>query len=164
MAEGVTVFWANMVLFPGHPLEAVLGRVAVVGQEPASLQRWDDKSETDRSLRSAGLPVARSSRVRKSEPVPKLPAFPAGVKPARGRGSQGVRLVADAAALRRKLDALSAEGVFGDTAMVEEALPGTELTITVMPPASPGPDGASRDDWWALPPCDASATTARACL
>lgn len=164
-ASGATTLWANTVLFGGHPLETVLGEVAIVGQLPAAMQAWDDKFETNRSLARAGLPVARSfllSRTAREE-VRALAdveaavseaglGLPAIVKPVRGRGSQGVTRVRDMAGLRHAAEKLLDEGRFGDTLMVEEFLDGEEVTVTVMPPASPRPDGTAGPEHWALRP------------
>ena len=108
LAAGAGVLWANTVLFEGHPLEAAIGRVAIVGQMPAAMQRFDDKFDTNRILAAAGLPVARSfllSTVARDgvRGIDDLAggdlAFPVIVKPVRGRGSQGVTLVDDMPAL-----------------------------------------------------------------
>ena len=165
LAAGADVLWANTVLFEGHPLEAVLGHVAVVGQLPSAMQAFDDKFETNRVLASAGLPVARSFLLARIErPGVRALAgieaaladhglqFPLIVKPVRGRGSQGVTLVADLPSLRSAAAALIEAATFGDTLMIEEFLEGQEITATVMPPTSPRPDGTVRPGHWALRP------------
>ena len=153
IAAGATILWANSVLFEGHPLEAVLGRVRVVGQVPTLTQRYDDKFATNRMLEQAGLPVARSFLMARAARVGvrALPdvetavaeaglTFPLIVKPVRGRGSQGVTRVADLAALLSAATLLIENAKFGDTLIVEEYLDGEEVTVTVMPPV----DGAYR--------------------
>ncbi|NWK95317.1 biotin carboxylase [Sphingobium lactosutens] len=147
MAAGATILWANSVLFEGHPLEAVVGQVRIVGQLPELMQRYDDKFATNRMLEQAGLPVARSflmaqaarPDVRALAEVEAALAdaglsFPLIVKPVRGRGSQGVSRVADLAALRAAAAGLIEDAKFGDTLIVEEYLAGEEVTVTVMPP------------------------------
>jgi D-alanine-D-alanine ligase len=164
-AAGADTLWANTVLFEGHPLEAVLGEVAIVGQLPAAMQRWDDKFESNRALARAGLPVAKSFLLAGAardgvRGLTELAAalgeeglrLPIIVKPVRGRGSQGVTLVRNPAQLRTVSAALLAEARFGDTLMVEEYLDGEEVTVTVMPPASPRPDGTLGTRHWALRP------------
>jgi hypothetical protein len=79
-------------------------------------------------------------------------SFPMIVKPVRGRGSQGVTLVESLGALRDAATALIAAATFGDMLMVEEFLGGDEMTVTLMPPASPRPDGSRVPTHWALPP------------
>lgn len=144
---GATILWANSVLFEGHPLEAVLGQVRIVGQLPELMQRYDDKFATNRMLEKAGLPVARSFLMAQSaRPGVRALAdieaaiaeagltFPLIVKPVRGRGSQGVTRVVDLAGLVSAAAALIADAKFGDTLIVEEYLAGEEVTVTVMPP------------------------------
>jgi hypothetical protein len=161
LAAGAGVLWANTVLFEGHPLEAAIGRVAIVGQMPAAMQRFDDKFDTNRILAAAGLPVARSfllSTVARDgvRGIDDLAggdlAFPVIVKPVRGRGSQGVTLVDDMPALLAAATALLAAATFGDLLMVEEYLAGEEMTVTVMPPDSPRPGGKHGAGHWALRP------------
>ncbi|AKQ65983.1 D-alanine--D-alanine ligase [Myxococcus hansupus] len=158
---GARVFWANTVLFAGHPLEAVLSRVAVVGQHPAAVHRFDDKFDTNQLLLQRGLPVARSLLVAREARAGVVAldavstqglAFPVMVKPIRGRGSQGVTRTANLAELHAAASALLNGGAFGDTLMLEEYLPGEELTVTVLPPASPTPTGQLGAKHWCLRP------------
>jgi D-alanine-D-alanine ligase len=152
-------------LFEEHPLEQVLGDYDIVGQLPAAMQAFDDKFETNQLLANAGLPVARSfllSGAARNEVCAlhdveqALPdkgmSFPMIVKPVRGRGSQGVTLVENLDALRRAAAALIEAATFGDILMVEGFLGGDEMTITIMPPASPRPDGSRAPTHWALRP------------
>lgn len=155
-AAGASVLWANTVLFEGHPLETALADFDVIGQLPAAMQAFDDKFETNSLLAKAGLPVARSfllsgtakANVCALADVEKACAdrdmsFPMIVKPVRGRGSQGVTLVENLCELRDAAAALIEAATFGDMLMVEEFLGGDEMTVTVMPPASPRPDGST---------------------
>ncbi|MGV3579069.1 hypothetical protein [Brevundimonas sp.] len=164
-AAGATVIWANTVLFEDHPLEGVLGQVEIVGQIPAVMQAYDDKFQTNAMLLQAGLPVARSLLISATarEGVRALAdieaaltsiglSAPVIVKPVRGRGSQGVTLAGDLTAARAAAEALLTGGAFGDTLMIEEFLDGEEVTVTVLPPASPRPDGTISDRHWALRP------------
>lgn len=164
-AAGATVLWANTVLFEGHPLETVLGAVDIVGQLPAAMQAFDDKFETNRLLAAAGLPVAQSfllsdtarSNVAALTDVGAACAargmvFPMIVKPVRGRGSQGVTLAETPDALHDAAAALIEAATFGDMLMVEEFLGGDEMTVTILPPGSPRPDGSRSDRHWALRP------------
>ncbi|KHL24936.1 biotin carboxylase [Croceibacterium mercuriale] len=165
IAAGAGILWANTVLFAGHPLENALAKVAIVGQSPAAMQAFDDKFDTNRLLADAGLPVARSFLLSgaaragvcaladlEQACADRGMTFPLIVKPVRGRGSQGVTLVRDIDALRSSAAALIAEARFGDMLMVEEFLDGDEMTVTVMPPASPRPDGTPAGSRWALRP------------
>jgi hypothetical protein len=161
LAAGAGTLWANTVLFEGHPLEAAIGRVAIVGQLPAAMQRFDDKFDTNRQLVQSGLPVARSFLLSGAardgargldDLAAADPVFPVIVKPVRGRGSQGVTLTHDLPMLRAAAAQLLAEATFGDLLMVEEYLAGEEMTVTVMPPASPRPSGEPGEGHWALRP------------
>lgn len=159
---GATVLWANTILFEDHPIEAVMHERFVVGQLPAMVQRVDDKFITNALLRARGLPVPSSVLVaREARPhvfsladLARLAreghlSPPLVVKPVRGRGSQGVTLVEDSAALLEVADKLLAAGTYGDRLMVEQFLSGEELTVTVMPAGDPlHNDG----DPWSLPP------------
>lgn len=159
-AAGARVLWANTVLFTGHPLEAVLKDVWVVGQEPRTVETFDDKSVTNATLRRAGCPVAASVLVSASAAPGRLGLdrlgaadleahglrFPLMLKPLRGRGSQGVVRVRDLATLqevaRRLLAAREDGGArFGDTLLLEQYLDGEELTVTVMPAGAFERDG-----------------------
>jgi hypothetical protein len=165
IAAGAGILWANTVLFEGHPLDTVPGDIGIVGQLPAAMQAFDDKFDTNRLLAEAGLPVAGSFLIADTA-RPGVSAladvaatcaahglsFPMIVKPVRGRGSQGVTLVETPGQLHDAATALIEAATFGDTLMVEEFLNGDEMTVTVMPPASPHPDGSRSDTHWALRP------------
>ncbi len=164
-AAGASVLWANTVLFEGHPLETAMVDFDIVGQLPAAMQAFDDKFETNHLLAGAGLPVARSFLLSGTgnENVCALAdvedactsrgmSFPMIVKPVRGRGSQGVTLAESLGDLRAAAAALIEAATFGDMLMVEEFLGGDEMTVTVMPPASPRSDGSRASTHWALPP------------
>ncbi len=165
IAAGAGILWANTVLFEGHPLDTAPGDVEIVGQRPAAMQAFDDKFATNELLARAGLPVAGSFLVAmaagpdvcaladvEAACAARGMAWPVIVKPVRGRGSQGVTLVETPARLRAAAAALIEAATFGDTLMVEEFLHGDEMTVTVMPPASPRPDGVRADRHWALRP------------
>ncbi|GGE91241.1 ATP-binding protein [Sphingomonas prati] len=162
---GASVLWANTILFEGHPLETVLADVHIVGQVPAAMQAFDDKFATNRMLADAGLPVAQSFLISVTARAgvcaladvgqacaARGMTFPLIVKPVRGRGSQGVTLVETMTELRTASATLIAAATFGETLMVEEYLAGDEMTVTVMPPASPRPDGSRAQTHWTLRP------------
>lgn len=164
--KGATVIWANTVLFSGHPLESRMEDVWIVGQMPSRQQQVDDKFATNAGLRARGLPVAASVlvapeargsiRAFESLTAPMMKElglqFPLVLKPVRGRGSQGVSRVADRGELASALSALFASGAFGDVAIVEEYLPGEELTMTVMPSPAQGAGTSMPDRPFVLPP------------
>ncbi|QEI05180.1 ATP-grasp domain-containing protein [Pigmentiphaga aceris] len=146
-AAGATLLWANTVLFEGHPLGAVMGKMWIVGQPPKVMHRIDDKFATNLQLRVHSLPVAVSILAALSaspgvQALDKLDAqrlatlglfFPMIVKPVRGRGSQGVTRVDSSAALHEAAQALLEGAEFGDQLIIEQYLPGEELTVTVFP-------------------------------
>lgn len=155
---GAAVFWANTVVFEGHPIEKVIGTHWIVGQLPAAQQAADDKFATNTRLRDHGLPVP-AALLAAHEARPGVAAlasltenalrnagfvFPLVVKPVRGRGSQGVTLVKDHAALLAAAKALIASARFGNEIIVEQYLSGDEMTVTVLPKTGGG--------YWALPP------------
>lgn len=165
IAAGASTLWANTVLFAGHPLEGVLSDYDIVGQLPAAMQAFDDKFGTNQMLADAGLPVARSFLLSGEDRTniialrdveqacaDRAMAFPLIVKPVRGRGSQGVTRVTNIEALRSSASALMEAATFGDMLMVEEYLDGDEMTVPVMPPASPHPDATLTPAHWALRP------------
>ncbi|WNG46950.1 biotin carboxylase [Archangium minus] len=172
--QGARVLWANTVLFAGHPLEAVVHRdVRIVGQHPARVDRYDDKWLTNEELRESGCPVPASLLVATEDGPGTLALaslseaqleerglrFPLVVKPLRGRGSEGVRAVHSLAELKQyAAGLLSTRDVsgnlrYGQRLMVERFLPGTEVTLTVMPPGSYLIGGAERTyaQHWSLP-------------
>jgi D-alanine-D-alanine ligase len=172
--RGATVLWANTVLFDGHPLQSAT-ELLIVGQDPGLVHRCDDKWFTNSWLRSDGRTVATSALLMADHGVQpdSLSAgsltdrmlderglhFPMVIKPVRGRGSEGVRVVADLEDLLDASTELSAAqssdggSRYGVSAIVEEYLPGQEITITVMPAGRYDIDAqeATRPEPWALP-------------
>ena len=174
---GARVLWANTVLFAGHPLEHAAGDVAIAGHRPADVHRYDDKWHTRNVLRAAALPVPAAilAAALPGEGLVPLAGIDAEllaragigpevvVKPVRGRGSQGVTRAHSIPGIIAALSALfsaSAQGpdgpvpLYGTRALVEEFLPGDEITITVLPPGRYVRQGESRlaGSHWALPP------------
>jgi D-alanine-D-alanine ligase len=165
---GATVLWANTYLFVGHPIERVHHqRFRIIGQPGYVVDKWDAKSQALSMLADAGLPVPDSFVIQSSKGAVGLISsgrlgFPVVVKPVRGRGSEGVVVVRDIDTLDRaiveRLDAVvDIDGVpharFGYRMIVEEFLPGRELTVTVMPPGMYTLNGRreSKVKHWVLP-------------
>ncbi|HUD27322.1 MAG TPA: biotin carboxylase [Novosphingobium sp.] len=154
LAAGASVLWANTVVFEGHPIEEASRHAWIVGPDPRAMQAIDDKAQTNALLLSAGLPVARSWLIDGDAPdldallAPFADRLPLVVKPLRGRGSQGVSVARDFDALNLQVAALAAGRRFGPAIMLEQFLPGEEITITVMPAA---PSAGERAPY-ALPP------------
>ncbi len=154
---GANTIWLNTLLYKGHPIEAFLRQgISVVGQIPAQVERYDDKWTTNHLLQAHGLPIPPSVLITRenTENYTLNFPFPVVAKPIRGRGSQGVSLVQDAAALSAILAELFATQTYGDALYVEAFLPGQELTITVMPPGNYSIGGSTihRETYWSLPP------------
>lgn len=149
--RGATHLWANTILFASHPLQTSAGIGAhadlrVVGQGPLVVERYDDKDYVNGLLlRTGRYTMPRSWSLRPGDELPSglgEPSFPVVAKPARGRGSHGVKVCSDAAELAAHVRALRDEGL--GCVMVEEFLAGEEATVTVMPPT--GERG-----YWAFP-------------
>ena len=175
LQEQANVLWANTVLHDSHPLLTIQADIRVVGQNPFRVQRFEDKLATNRLLRQSGLPVARSIAIpcRKRDDLinkgdvttelQQLPfAFPLVMKPIRGRGSQGVSVVNDPEELADQLQEFAADTVltergllpkYGEFLLLEEYLPGQEVTVTVLPPGHYWQQGQTRSfsQPWALP-------------
>jgi len=150
---GATLLWANTVVFDGHPIEEASRKAWIVGPDPQAMQAIDDKAATNTRLLAAGLPVVRSWLIDgdddlETQLAPFAAQLPLVVKPLRGRGSQGVGIARSAQQLAAQVGDLAQSRRFGAAIMLEQFLPGQEITITVMP-------AASRDDEtapFALPP------------
>ncbi|MFT4056544.1 MAG: biotin carboxylase [Novosphingobium sp.] len=154
LAAGATLLWANTVVFDGHPIEAASHRAWVVSPDPRTMQEVDDKAATNARLAAEGLPVAGSWVVdgAASDIEAQLAAFtghlPLVVKPLRGRGSQGVSVARSLGEMIAGTRAIVEGGKFGTAIMIEQFLPGQEITITVMPAAAR--EGETKP--FALPP------------
>jgi D-alanine-D-alanine ligase len=156
-ARGATILWLNTVLFAGHPVEDVINNgMAIIGQVPRVADIYDDKLVTNELLRSNHVPIPESVLIHANDvasmSVPFI--FPVVVKPVRGRGSQGVVVVRNAADLPNVLNELFAEQRYGDAIYMEPYLPGEEITITVMPPGNYILNGKEciYEKYWSLPP------------
>jgi D-alanine-D-alanine ligase-like ATP-grasp enzyme len=176
LQAGARILWANTVLFAGHPVAKLPATIRIVGQHAGTVQRYDDKWVTRALLEQNGLPVPKALLVGADvradsycleELTPPFLVdqgltFPLILKPVRGRGSQGVVRIHDAGELRREADLLcqatfsDAQGIhplYGSRFIVEEYLPGEEITVTVMPPGGYDFAGETRSmsQHWALP-------------
>lgn len=177
LQSGAKVLWANTVLFSKHPLVKVLSTTKIVGQHPRSVERFDDKWITNRLLQQAGLPVVSGCLVRSEvRPDSYCPEeltedlltkqglhFPLILKPVRGRGSQGVVRVLSAEKLQQAVSALLGatysdrsgnHPLYGSSLILEEYLPGNEITVTVMPTGTYelNSGGVFSSEHWSLPP------------
>ncbi len=173
--HGATVLWANTALFSEHPLIGIGAPIRIVGQHPDRAGKAEDKHITNARLLAAGLPITPSltisadasrfgdvalSNLTPAELHARGYNFPLVIKPIRGRGSQGVTVVADFNQLQTTaqvlLDARNDGGslLYGSRLMLEEYLPGEEFTVSIMPPGLYQIGGREiiKSDYWALPP------------
>ncbi len=88
-----------------------------------------DKDACKRYLSSYGIPVPSGFTLFKGEKVPKFLEFPCIVKPSSGGSSVGTTLVKE-----EKLfpEALNKAFLYDDKVLIEEYLPGKELTVSVV--------------------------------
>ena len=172
LAAGARTLWANTVLHSEHALMRVQAahsrEIRVVGHAPRLVERVDDKFCTNARLAAEQqlAPVARSvlvgdaactyyaHRVLALSSLPQsLPfSLPAVAKPLRGRGSQGVALCSTTGSLLSHVHSLLAQPLtYGALVMVEECLPGEEITVAVLPPGRYSAPIGQRAHHWALP-------------
>lgn len=170
LQSGAGILWANTTLFAGHPIECLASSWRIVGQTPQCADQFDDKWIANQALRKAGCQVAVSLLVSLADSADGLPLvelrqrgalhdgslkFPVVAKPVRGRGSEGVCVIGDERELHNYV---AGEMSFdrrrhGDAILLEEFLPGDEITVTVFPPGRLYSEPAlSRGEYWSLPP------------
>lgn len=149
---GATLLWANTTLYAGHPLMAYRGMVGVVGPKISMVDLFEDKWVMNQWLCSRKFPVPKMWEV--SDPDSRLVDRPLVIKPRRGRGSQGVRLLEHCSDLQDGTAIDKDTAWKPETLVVEEFLPGDEVTVTVMPPGCYVIDdvGMSVERHWALTP------------
>lgn len=118
----------------------------VIGQGPLIVEKYDDKRYVNDMLRKTAqftMPEAWFIAPGKQSACDiKDTAFPVVAKPARGRGSYGVKVCSNSEALKSHVEALQSEGL--NAIIVERFLAGEEATVTVMPPTAD-------KDYWSLP-------------
>ena len=152
--QGAKVLWANTVLYDGHPIDGL--SIKRVGQPTSLAAVVEDKAIMGRWLREHDFPGVRQVVVPAggAGEEPPLP-LPIVMKPIRGRGSQGVRWVADADAWQCGLREWDVRR-FGASVLVEVALSGREVTVTVMPPGQYHYNGTNHrhERAWTLPAVD----------
>lgn len=151
--RGARIFWLNTVLYASHPVTTLpYDDVRFVGQRANEVEKFDDKFQTNKLLRELGLPISNSILV--SNPEDNNLTFPLVLKPIRGRGSQGVVICKDDYSLKTNLKSLLDSTLYGNEFILEEMLPGDEITITVMPPGQYELQGQSveKKEHWCLPP------------
>ena len=155
--KGANLLWLNTVLYSNHPvLKFIKKNILIVGQEPNSVEIFDDKFYTNTLLKEKSLPIASSYLLTSNELKTINLVFPLVVKPVRGRGSQGVIIVQNENELQQKVGNIITSKKYGNKVIVEEYLPGKEITITIMPPGNYTINNRNlkKDNYWALPPVE----------
>lgn len=136
--KGATCFWLNTLLYEGHPIEDFFKEeFRFIGQIPKLVGKHDDKHFTHEYLHEKGLPISKGIVVEKDTlALTPIPPFPVVIKPIRGRGSKGVKVVhTQREYLIESLKLIDGKR-FGNKIMVEQFLPNQEITLSVMPPGN----------------------------
>ncbi len=155
--KGANLFWLNTVLYAEHPILKFKDKdLFIVGQNPQKVEIFDDKFFTNNLLREKLLPIPSSSLLSIGEFGKDNIKYPIVIKPVRGRGSQGVLVVQNEKELKNGIINLISSNKYGNKVIVEEFLPGKEITITIMPP---GPYSiknkiVKKTHHWSLPPVE----------
>ena len=153
---GARIFWLNTVLYKEHSIKKMIGKgISIVGQNPDKVDTFDDKFVTNSLLIRNGLPGSRSLVFKVTDSDLFIPfPYPYIIKPIRGRGSQGVEAIHSKLEMDEALKQWKENLQYGDSCLVEEFLPGKELTITIMPPGKYSFEGKVliKNNYWALPP------------
>jgi len=152
--KGANLFWLNTVLYAQHPILKFKDKnLLIVGQKPQKVEIFDDKFYTNNLLKEKGLPIPLSYLLSSDEYLENDIKFPIVIKPVRGRGSQGVLVIQNEVALKKGIVNLIAAKKYGNKAIVEEFLPGKEITISIMPPGDYTFDKKNRrkNNHWSLP-------------
>lgn len=138
--QEATHIWANTVLFANHPLQTskkldeVAENLRIVGQPAKLVELYDDKNYVNGILRSKGYFRVPSAQLVRDEQeledvLSKRRQYPVVGKPLRGRDSHGVKVCRSKEDLLNHCkDLLSQQS----SIIVEDYLPGTEATVTVM--------------------------------
>jgi hypothetical protein len=145
VADGAAILWANTSLFDEHPMADFGSRdgLYVVGQPLDVVEKFEDKDVCQAAISAIGVPVPAQALVN----VETGPAkdqietavsqngltFPVIVKPVRGRGSAGVKVVNSVEEAAAHIES-HVGPKFGNKFLIEEYLAGRELAVTVMPP------------------------------
>lgn len=168
----VRCIWSNTVLWTEHPITRCPSALYSVGQSPAQTAEYDNKFVTNSILSHNDIPIPTCLLTSNDAintqhhgfsvyPLTSIDSnflsshslsFPVMVKPVRGRGSQGVKLVRDITELHCHANLLlSQPNDYGHLVMIEEYLSGQEITVTVMPPGQYEQPINASSNYFALP-------------
>ncbi|WP_117881255.1 ATP-grasp domain-containing protein [Aureibaculum luteum] len=134
--KGANTLWLNTVLYKNHEVEHFFNQnIEFLGQFPSQVDLYDDKYFTNMFLRKnqISIPECKLISVENLSDYTLEIDFPIVVKPLRGRGSQGVQLVANRKELDKILNKIFSKKEYGNSIYVEQFLSGQEITVTVMP-------------------------------
>lgn len=174
---GANTLWLNTVLYDTHPVMNFIEKgLSVIGNHPKCVHEFDDKYHTNTLLKKNKLNTPSELLIGEKEGEGFLNihnitpvmlerlgvCFPVIIKPIRGRGSQGVKRVESFSQLKRHVKALLDEkivyqdrifGKYGDKIIMENYLPGEEITVSVMPPGKYiiSNDIFKKKSHWAMP-------------
>ena len=134
----------------------------VVGQPLDVVEKFEDKDVCQAAIEAIGVPVPvqalvnveigpAKGQIQKAVSQNGL-TFPVIVKPVRGRGSAGVKVVDSVEAAAEHIES-HVGPKFGSKFLIEEYLAGRELAVTVMPPGSYETADGVRNEatHWTLP-------------
>ena len=147
VADGAEILWANTSLFDEHPMANFGSRegLYVVGQPLDVVEKYEDKDVCQAAIEAIGVPVPVQALVNVETGPAKAQietavaqnglTFPVILKPVRGRGSAGVKVVDSVEEATEHIES-HVGPKFGSKFLIEEYLAGRELAVTVMPPGT----------------------------
>ena len=164
VADGAEILWANTSLFDEHPMAEFASHngLYVVGQPLDVVEKFEDKDVCQAAIEAIGVPVPVQALVNveigpakgqiENEVSVNDLTFPVIIKPVRGRGSAGVKVVNSVEEAAEHIES-HVGPKFGSKFLIEEYLSGRELAVTVMPPGTyETADGMhSEATHWTLP-------------
>ncbi len=164
IADGAEILWANTSLFDEHPMANFGFRdgLYVVGQPLDVVEKYEDKDVCQAAIEAIGVPVPVQALVNVENGPAKGQVekavsqngltFPVIIKPVRGRGSAGVKVVNSVEEAAEHIES-HVGPKFGSKFLVEEYLSGRELAVTVMPPGTYETADGMRSEatHWTLP-------------
>ena len=158
----INFIWPNTVLYGDHPIYKFSHNMSFLGKNNKIVPELDDKVKAYNLLKILGIPCSKyfilgnylgetnkeslinplEEKDIKRKMIEYNMKFPVIVKPIRGRGSEGIRKVNDFTELEDAVHYIFQKKFifknneffrFGQAALLEEHLPGNEITITILP-------------------------------